>query len=172
MITMNADFAEQVNILSAAPLDMAGAAGLATPWVSLKLYKRATFVLICAAGGAAEQPTITLQQATAVAGTGAKSLVAIRRPFLKQHATALEGIGAFTSVTQAAAATYAVPAVAGNQAASMVVFDILDEDLDVAGGFDCVRATVADVGVTAKLGVLFVLLWGSAYAPPLSAVVD
>src|SRR5437868_5378192 len=103
MLNVNALFAEQANIACMVPLDMAGAAGLSTSWASLKNYHRATVLLLCAAGGAAEPPTIKLEQATAVAGTGVKDLAAVTKAHKKEHATALEGIGTWTEVTQAAA---------------------------------------------------------------------
>ncbi len=168
MFNANSLFAEQANIIAGVPLDMAGTPGLATGWVSLKNYERATIVLIRAASASAEGGTITLQQAQAVAGTGAKNLVAIDRVNRKEHASALGGVGTWTEVTQAAAATFALTA----QSQGAYVIDVDPTDLDDVNGFDCIQATVADVGATACLGTLFVILWGARYAPPLSPVVD
>ncbi len=168
MFNTNALFAEQANIIAGVPLDMAGTPGLATGWVSLKNYERASIVLIRAASAASEGGTLTIQQATDVAGTGAKNLPTLTRVDRKQHATALGGVGVWTTVTQAAAATVALTA----QVQTCLVADIYNTDLDDPNGFDCIQATVADVGATACLGTLFIILWGSRYAPPLSPVVD
>lgn len=168
MFNANALFAEQANIIAGVPLDMAGTPGLATGWVSLKNYERATIVLIRAASASAEGGTLTIQQASAVAGTGAKNLATVTRVDRKEHASALGGVGTWTTVSQSAAATLALTA----QVQSCNVVDIYPSDLDDVNGFDCIQATVADVGATACLGALFIILWGARYAPPLSPVVD
>lgn len=155
---LNNHFAEQVNLIAYAPLDMSGAAGIQTPWISLKNYARATVIVDCAAGGA-ETGTLTFQQATAVAGTGVKSLASIKRIYKKEHATTLETQGIWTLVEQAAAGTFALT----QAVQSLVSIDVRAEDLDIANAFDCFRCTIADVGVTAKLGAIMVALWGARY---------
>ena len=167
MIHTNALFAEQANVIAYAPLDMAGTPGIQTPYISLKNYARATVLLVCAAGGA-ETATMTFQQATAIAGTGVKNLAVVTRIDKKEHATALEGIGTWTTVAQAAGNTFALT----QAVQSMVAIDIKAEDLDADNGFDVFRCTVADVGATAKLGAIIVILWGSRYEPPLSPLVN
>jgi hypothetical protein len=168
-MTRNGRFAEQANIIAAAPLDMATTGGISTGYVSLKNYDRATVVLIKnAAGSGTEHPVITLTQATAVAGTGAKNLSTVAVISRKVHATALAGIGTWTDATQTAGATFT--GVATEQA--IYAFEVHPEDLDIAGGFDCVQAAVADVGSVAQLGCLFILLWNSRYNPPLSPLVN
>ena len=167
MIHTNALFAEQANIISGVPLDMAGTPGLSTPWVSMKGYSRVTFVLIKAAGSGSEDPMITLEQATAVAGTGAKALTFTRLD-RKNHASALTGIGTYTAVTQSAAGTATIE----GSDQSIHVIDIRGVDLDVDNNFDCVRATVADVGATAAFGMLFAICWGARYQPLISPLAD
>ena len=166
MLDTNKNFAEQVNIYAFPPIDLANAAGLITPYVSLKNYSRATLLLHKAAGGAAEAPTITLDQATAVAGTGTKALASITRIYKKESAADLETVATWTLVTQAAAATF----LAGVQLEGIYSIDVRAEDLDVDNGFDCFRATIADVGITAQLGAFLCILWGSRYNPPLTAI--
>jgi hypothetical protein len=156
----NLAFAEQVNIVAFPPIDLAGAAGLATPYVSLKHYSRATLILHKAAGGAAEAPTITLDQATNVSGAGTKTLASITRIYKKESAADLETIGTWTLVTQAAAATF----LGGVQLEGLYSIDVRAEDLDVDNSFDCFRAVIADVGTTAQLASLQMVLWGSRYA--------
>lgn len=156
---LNSLFAEGNNIVMGAVADMAGASGLATPWVSLRGYLKATLVFMKAVGNAAEDPVITLQQATAVAGTGAKALASITRADRKTGADPTV-IGLFTAVTQAAASTYTAE---GGEGAVHCI-DVRPEDLDKANNFDCVRATIADTGATATFGVLFWILHGPRYA--------
>lgn len=160
---------ENFQIVSVAPASMAGAA-LNLPWISLKNYAHVAVVLIKAAGAVGEPPTITLQQATAVAGTGAKALSVVNRVDVKSGAD-ITTIGQFTKVTQAAAATY-VPAAGNTQAIYVIEFD--SDLLDLANGFDCFRATIASVGATSQIGALLYILTDSRYSgqfPP-SALVD
>lgn len=167
-LDLNAAFADQANIITAPPADAAGTPGLATGWFSAKHHKKVTIVLIRNAGGAGEAPTITVQQATAVAGTGAKNLAAVTRIHTKEHASAVAGIGTWTVATQAAAATYAATAAVQG----IYAIDIDTSLMDIAGGFDCLQATVADVGATANQAILMAILWGTRYEPPLSPLVD
>lgn len=168
MIDTNANLAEQLNIVAFPPIDLANAAGLATPYVSLKNYSRATILLHKAAGGAAEAPIITLDQATNVSGASTKALSSITRIHKKESAADLETIGTWTLVTQAAAATFT----AGVQLEGLYSIDVKADDLDVDNGFDCFRAVIADVGATAQIGSLLMILWGSRYNPPLTPLTN
>lgn len=159
-MNLNAELAEQVNIVSAfAPVDMSAAANTGD-WVSLKNYERATLVLFKGAGTAGDDPTVTLQQATDVSGTGAKALSVIDRVHTKQD-TSLATVGGYTLVEQTAADTYTDDTSAEDQA--IWVIDIQTEELDVDGGFDCIQASVGDVGTNAQLGGALWLLWGARY---------
>lgn len=160
-MNLNALFAEQANVIAYAPLDMAGAAGIQTPYISLKNYARATVLLVCAAGGA-ETATMTFQQADTVSGGNVKNLTKIATLHKKEHATTLETQGAWTAISQAIANTYAVT----QAVQAMVAVDIRPEDLDTDNNFDCFRCTIADVGTTAKLGCIIVILWGPRYDGP------
>lgn len=158
---MNQRFAEQVNVITAVPSGMQLPGGLATPWFSMKFYRRATFLLIGAATGAGETPILTLQQAQDVSGTAAKALPVITIVDAKTDAAALSNIGTFTEIRQTAAATFT------GAAATQVLYavDVRVEELDLTGGFDCMRGTVADTGATVANGVLCALLWGTRYQP-------
>ena len=160
----NAKFAEVANIISGVPLDTQGASGLATPYVSLKNYHRATVVYIGAAGTGTDAAIITLLQASAVAGTGEKALNVTE--FWAKSGADLKAVGQFTRATQAAGNT-----VTGGVATEQkcVVVDINLDQLDVANSFDCLKASVADTGAAgAQLGVLFVILWSPKYASSLA----
>lgn len=167
----NVDLAEQVQIVSGfLPVDLSGGANNGD-WVSMKGYERCSIILFKGAGTAGDDPTLTLQQATDVAGTGAKDLVAIDRVYVKQD-TVLTAIANFTKTTQTAATDY-TDATSAEDAAIWVV-DILAEDLDVDGGFDCIQASVADVGINAQLGACLYLLWPARYGGDgmVSAIAD
>ena len=166
-MNINALFAEQANIVAYAPLDMSGAAGLQTPYVSLKNYARATVVLLCAAGGA-ETPALTFQQSKNVAGLAVKPLTTIVKIHKKEHATTLETQGIWTAVEQAPASIFS----ATQAVQALYAIDVKAEDLDNENDFDCFRVTIADVGVAVKLGALFVALWGARFVPPLTPLSD
>lgn len=165
---MNQHLLEKLQIAAGfVPVDLAGAAA-AGDWVSLKNYGRCAIVLIKAAGGAGEDPVLSLEQATDVAGTDAKALT-FDRIDVKQGT--LTGIGEFTKLANADA-DYTDAASAEAQA--IWVIDVLAEDLDIDNGFDCLRASLADVGVVAQLGAMLYLLHEPRYAgdPLPSAIVD
>lgn len=159
--------AEEVQIAAGfVPVDMAAGANNGV-WVSLKNHRHLAIVFFKAAGAVGEAPTVTVQQASDVAGTGAKALN-FTRVDKKDNANVLT-VGQFTKTTQASANTHALAA--GNTQA-IVLIEFNAEDLDAEGGFDCVRATVADVGTTAQVGALLYILTGPRYTPPQSVVVD
>jgi len=151
------------------PVDLQTAANTGD-WVSLKLYNHLAVVFFKNAGTAGDDPTITIEQATAVAGTGNKALT-FTTIHTKQD-TVLTAVGTFTEVTQAAANTYTDATSAEDAAIWVIEFD--GADLDSAAGFDCVQASVADVGGNAQVGALLYILSEPRYAgavPP-SAIVD
>lgn len=140
------------------PSDLAAAAQ-AGDWVNLSEYQGCAIVLLKAAGAVGEIPTITVQQATDVTGTGAKALNFTRIDV--KNGADLFAIGQFTKVTQAAANTYAIAA--GNTQV-LYVIDIDARDLDLANRFNCIRASFNDVGATAQLGALLYLAYGPMQA--------
>lgn len=139
------------------PVNMATAANPGD-WVSLKDYESVLVVLVKAAGGAGEPPTLTLAQATAAAGTGTKALNFTR--FYKKDGADLQAIAAWTEVTQSAAATATV---AEGDTQTIIAVEIRADDLDVGGGFYFVQGSVADVGTTAQLGTVFYVLGKPRY---------
>lgn len=171
MIHQNALFVEQANIVPAfVPVNLSAAANNGD-YVSMKNYGRCVIVFFAGAGTAGDDPTLTVQQATAVAGTSAKALN-FTRIDTKQGAD-LAAVGVFTTVTQAAGNTYTDATSAEVQ--KLWVIEIKAEDLDTANGFDCINASVADAdpdGTNAQLGCILYILHGSRYMPPGSAIVD
>lgn len=169
MLNPNADLAEQVQIVSGfLPVDMSAAANTGD-FVSLKNYERISIVVFKNAGTAGDDPTITIQEATAVDGSGAQNLAVIDKVYVKQD-TALTGVGQFSVVTQTAAATY-TDATSAEDAAIWVI-DVKAEDL--SDGFDCINASIADVGTNAQIGCILYLLWPARYGKQAlpSAIVD
>jgi len=161
--------AEELQVAAAfVPVNLAGGANDGD-WVSLKNHGHVTLVFYGAAGDATEPATITVEQAQNVAGTNAKALTFTT--IHKKHDTDLQTVGQFTRVTQAAANTYALGTTMGDKQ-SIVLIDFNAEDLDVEGGFDCIRGRVADVGTVAQIGAMLYILSNPRYAPPLSAIAD
>ena len=164
---------ERLNIIEGVPpVDLSVGANNGD-WVSLKNYNRIAIVFVSGVGTAGDDPTVTIQQAQDVAGAGAKALN-FTTIYSKQAATDLSGTGTWTKTTQTAANTY-TNATAAEQALIWAV-ELQATDLDVDNAFDCVRATVADVGVNAQSGYLFYLLGEPAHALApenmLSAIAD
>jgi len=165
-------FAEHFNVVEAfLPVNIATAANDGD-WVSLKNYSECTVLFFVGVGGAAEPATLTFEQATAVAGTSAKALATITTIYQKQASTNLQSTGAWTKVTQAAAATYALGSGANGDKAALVSITIHAEDLDGENGFDCLRVRVADVGTGPAIGSCVYIMGGPRYAALLSAIVD
>ena len=70
-------------------------------------------------------------------------------------------MGAWTKVTQTAAATYTDATSAEEAAVWWIEFNA--EDLDVDNRFDCIRMRVADIGSNAQLGCGLYLLSDPAF---------
>jgi hypothetical protein len=146
-------------VMAIVPVDSQGGAN-AGDWVSMKNFDRCTVLVIKAAGVAGDDPVITMQQATAVAGTSAKALNFTR---VDAKVGVQTGIGAFTTVTQAAGNTYTDTVSAEAQAIFAIEFKA--EDLDVNGGFDCLQVSVPDTGSAgAQLLTAIYILRGARYA--------
>ncbi len=130
-------------------------------WVSLKNWGHIAVVFRSGVGTAGQDPTLTIEQAQDVAGTGAKPLnfTTIHR---KQAATDLSAVGAFTKTEQTAANTYTNLTAAEESLIWIVEFDTAE--LDINNGFDVIRATIADVGAAAQPGDLLYILSQPRYA--------
>lgn len=135
-------------------------------YISLKNAARVAVVFVSGVGTDGDDPTLTIQQATDVSGTSVKALnfTVIHR---KQAATNLSGTAAWTRTTQTAANTY-TNTDAAEQALIWVV-EIDPGELDVENGFDCIRATVADVGGNTQPGCLFYLVVPYSKGAPANA---
>lgn len=164
MINPNAAFVEQVKIVEG--LFAAVPTGSTPDYVSLKGYGKCTAVISVKNATTVTGSAITMKQATTVAGGGEKAL-----PFSR----AWQNIDTAASDTLAEVAVTADTFTTDNTNSKnlLYVVEVRPDDMDVHGGFDCVRvgtgnATAATVHVT-------YLLWPCRYgglgAKP-SAILD
>lgn len=157
---MTGKLLENLNIGSLiAPVDLSGGANTGD-WINVKNYQEFAIVVFKAAGTAGDDPTLTVLQATAAAGTGSKALD-FTTIYTKQD-TALTSVGTWTKVTQAADNTYTDATSAEDQAIWVVHFKT--SELDAANDFDFVSCSIADVGTNAQLGCVFIVLGEPRYA--------
>lgn len=141
--------------------------------VSLKNYAHLTILFYKAAGTAGDDPVLTFEQGTSVAFGTNKNLATIDE-YWKKEGAALTAIGEFTRVEQTAAATVTLSATSA-ESQGLYVFEIDGADLDVAGGYDCIRVSIADTGAAgAQLGCMLYILSGPRHAAETmpSAIID
>jgi hypothetical protein len=145
---------EQLQIAAGfVPVNLAAGANN-SDWVNLKMYDRLLIIFYKgAAASGSEDPTITMLQATDVAGSGSKALN-IARAWTKTDAD-LTTIGQFTA---GAPSTNTLTVASSAQKAGIWVVEVLASDLDRANNFTCVQANVADVGSVQQLGCLLYVL--------------
>ncbi len=79
----NLDFAEQVQVVSGIVPDNLGTGANAGDFVSLKNYSKVTVIFFKAVGKAAEDPTITFEQAKDVSGGTTIDLDVIDKVYVK-----------------------------------------------------------------------------------------
>ena len=149
---------ENTQIVSAIIPIALDAGANAGDWVSMENYTRCCCVFFAAAGTAGDDPTITMSQATAAAGTGTKALN-FTRVDTKQGT--LTAVGTFTEVTQAAGNTYTDATSAEIQ--KIWLFDIDSADLDVANGFNFIQMSCDDPGTNAQIGCGLYVLYNCSY---------
>lgn len=155
-------FLDHCDIVSAVvPVDFQTAANTGD-YVKLTHWEGVAIVVFTSIGTAGDDPVITVNQATAAAGTGAKALTytAIRH---KTGATALSAVGQWTAVTQTASEDYDTVGIDGAENEQIVVIDIKATSLDADNDFDWVNVSIADVGTNAQLGCALYILYGSHY---------
>ena len=163
-------FAETHQVVSGfVPVD-SGAAHTGD-YVSFKNYNRCTVIYFTAAGIADDDPVLTFAQATTVAGGGDKPLAVIDTIHHKAGAD-LAAVGVNTLVTQTAAATYTDAS--HGELQKIYQIDVTADQLDVAGGFDVMRVTIADVGTTGQESAMLYIMSEPRYGESilLSAIVD
>ena len=149
---------EMVNIVQCfTPVDLQDGTNTGD-WVSLKHYTGVVCVLHSSIGTATQDDDITLEQATAVAGTAAKALSMAGGVYDKLGSVTIPS-GVWTRTNDSdALGTYTNDASAEN--AYIFAVDVQVDDLDVSGGFDCVRMTCSNVGGSAQLGGAMYVMYG------------
>ncbi len=171
MFNANKDFAEQVQIVSGVvPVNLMTAANTGD-FVSLKNYEKVSIVFFKAVGTDGDDPTLTIEEATNVAGDGNTGLAVITKIYVKQALTNLNSTGTFTVRTQSAASTFVGDATSA-QSAGLYVIDVYASDL--SDGFTCINASIGDIGTNVQLGAVLYLLWPARYGEQalLSAIDD
>jgi hypothetical protein len=124
--------------------------------VSMKNYRRCLVKFVKGIGTAGQDPTITLAQGTDVAFGTTKALT-FTTIYEKADLTQISDVGQWTKITQAAGATY-TDATAAEKALVWCI-DIKAEDLDVANDYDCIRASIGDVGTASQIGYVEYILY-------------
>jgi hypothetical protein len=118
-------------------------------YVSLKNYDRATIVIQGLNGTTVTGSAITLLQATSVAAGGEKAL-----PFSTVMANT--DCAAGDTLAAAAVSSNTFTTTNTNSKQFMYVIDVKASDLDVANGFDCIRAGTANA-VNSTISVTYIL---------------
>lgn len=155
MLTTNARLDEQALFIQAA----AGAALTTTVgdcvYASLKNYRKATIVIDVLNATTVTGGTVTLKQATAVAGTGEKAL-AFTRMLANVDVAASQAL-AETAVTNNTFTTDTT-----NSKRLRYVIEVDADMLDADNGFDCFRVDVT--GMASATGTVGYILWGARYS--------
>ena len=129
-----------------------------TTYVSMKGYQRCQIIISIADGTTVTGSTITLQQATAVAGTAEKPLAFTRMLANTDYAASKTMVE--TAVTSNTFTTQTT-----NSKDSLYIIDVDASDLDVANGFDCLRVDGTGHAATASRGcVVLYNLYGARYS--------
>jgi hypothetical protein len=179
-MAFNVDLMEQIQIVSAWVPGTDINTDATGDWVSMKNFDGCLVVFHKAAGTAGDDPSIVLNQATDVSGTGSKALT-FNHIYHKIGATALSAIGTFTRV-DLTTATADLDLVSVNSAdlladvgETIIVVNVRASDLDVDNSFDCLQLTVEgdDVG-NATLSAAYYILYNARQAgnPVPSAIAD
>jgi hypothetical protein len=123
-------------------------------WVSVKNCTGVTIVFFKGAGTAADDPTLTLNKATAVDGTGSTTAAVIDTIYKKEGT--LTSTGTWTAVSQTAAATF-IGSATSAESEGLYVIEVNPEAL---GAYDCLQIACGDVGSNAQLGCALYILHG------------
>jgi hypothetical protein len=164
MLNVNALLTEQAKlVVGLAPI----APSTSTPdYVSLKGYPKCAVVIIADNGATVTGSAITLLQATSVAAGSEKALA-----FTKVYQNIDTGAADTLAETAVVSNTFTTSTVDNKNL--LYVIEVNEADLDINGGFDCIRAGTADAANTV-LSVLYVL-WPAKYGknqPVPSAITD
>lgn len=132
-------------------------------WVSLKAYEKLTVVILVQNATTVTGSAIGLQQATNVSGAGSKVL-----PFTVAYRN--EDAATTDALTRFDVTGNSFTTLATNNRQLVYVIEVRPHDLDLAGGFDCVRVTIGNA-VAATVSALY-LLSPARYSAMPSAIVN
>lgn len=157
-MNVNARLDEQVQtVVAAAGLLLTSTLG-DTTYVSMKNFARARITIVIADGTTVTGSAITLKQATAIAGTSEKALAFTRMLANTDYAASKTMVE--TAVTSNTFTTQTM-----NSKDSVYIIDVDASDLDIAGGFDCIRVDGTGHAATASRGVVVLYdLYGAKYS--------
>lgn len=132
-------------------------------YISLKNYNRVSVLLSMNNSTTVTGGTVTLKQAQDVAGTNEKELGF-------DWVLANEDVLASDDLVNTAVVSNSFTTTDINNKKSLYVIDVLAEDLDIDGGFDCVRIDVT--GTVSSTGCSIYLLGDGRHGSNPSAIVD
>ena len=131
----------------------------AATWVSMKNWRKLIIVADALTTGTVSGGVVTLNQATDVSAGSAKALGFKRRKVNVGLTTAQTEAAQLLTETTVTSDTWTIPSTTGKRYRS--IMEVNSEDLDIAGGFDCVRfVSTALVNAT---GVVNYILIGARY---------
>lgn len=160
-MNLNINFTEQVKIVEGL---LGVVPSTTTPdYVSLKNFERCAVVIQVKNATTVTGSAISLKQATSVGGGGEKPL-----SFRKVYANVDTGAGDLLTETAVSNDTFTTNNT--NAKNLMYVIEVKAEDLDVNGGFDCLRAGTGDA-TAATLSVTY-CLFGAKFPVSTPAIVD
>lgn len=133
-------------------------------YVSLKNFERCTVVIVADNATSVTGSAITLKQATSVGAAGEKPLA-----FTEYRAVTDAGTSDVPVTTAAAENTFTTDDT--DNLNGLYLIDVLAEDLDVEGGFDCIRAGTGDA-TSQSLTVLYFLGPARYAGAGVSAITD
>lgn len=165
MFSANALFIEQAKpVIGLDPV----VPSTSTPdYVSLRGYPRCTIIVLVKNATTVTGSAITVKQATAVAGTSEKA-VAFTKAYRNIDTAAAGG----DALAEFAVTSDTFTTDSTNSKNLMYVIEVTEDMLDVAGGFDCIRAGTGDA--TAATVTVLYILWPAKYAKavPPAAITD
>ena len=156
-ISLTARLDEQVRFVQATTL---GSDWTGATWISMKNYNKLTIIADALSTGSVSGGVVTLNQATTVAGGGAAALGFTRMARSLDLTTAQTEVAQALTETAVTSNTWTILATTGKR--TRYVMEVDADDLDIAGGFDCVRfVSTALVNAT---GVVNYILWGARHS--------
>lgn len=154
-INTNARLDEQAYFVQASAIGALTTTVGDTTYVSMKGYARCCIVIDVTNSNTVTGGTVTLKQATAVAGTGEDAL-----GFTRMLANIDVGAGQAMTETAVTSNTFTTDTTNGKRL--RYIIDVQASDLNVASGFDCIRVDVT--GMVNATGTVSYILYGARYS--------